>query len=474
MRHEELRVPPNAIEHEQNVLGGLMLVPRAWDDVADLLKPEDFYRRDHQLIFRAIRERATAAPAKPFDESILAQWFKDQGADEVVPGHYLTELASTTPSAANIRAYAEIVADKAMRRRMIDIGTEIVSQAFDQRGAGTLDLLGKAQNRFSDLMQDQPCELEPLAPVMERVHERLEHRCRHEGGIHGLTTGLDELDELIGGLKPGGLYLLAARPKMGKTTLAQNIAEHIAIVRGLPVAVFSFEMQPDELGDRMLSSIGDVDGDKIRRGELDNADWGNITKAMRTLRAAPIMVSRPRSAYVEHVVAQIRRQHARKPVGLVVIDYLQLMQTRGDNRAQGIGEITRALKLLAGELGIAILLLSQLNRDVEKRPDRRPQPSDLRDSGAIEQDADAVIFIYRDEVYHRDSQWKGTAEIDVPMQRNGPAGMVRAKYEPARFRFSNLPEDWEPAPLPEKTERKPRRGLAGAVDRRAAAGGPDA
>ena len=166
MRHEELRVPPNAIEHEQNVLGGLMLVPRAWDDVADLLKPEDFYRRDHQLIFQAIRERATAAPAKPFDESILAQWFKDQGADEVVPGHYLTELASTTPSAANIRAYAEIVADKAMRRRMIDIGTEIVSQAFDQRGAGTLDLLGKAQNRFSDLMQDQPCELEPLAPVM--------------------------------------------------------------------------------------------------------------------------------------------------------------------------------------------------------------------------------------------------------------------------------------------------------------------
>lgn len=474
-RIEHLRVPPHSVDAEQAVLGGLMLVPRAWDEIADLLKSEDFYRRDHQLIFQAIHAKATSVPPKPFDEMVLSQWFRDQGVDEQIDGGaYLTELAATTPSAANIRAYAEIVADKAMRRRMIDIGTKIVSDAFDQRGDSTLDLLGKAQSRFGDLMKDQPCELEPLAPVMDRVFSRLEERCGHEGGIHGLTTGLADLDELIGGLRPGGLYFVAARPKMGKTTLAQNIAEHIAINLRKPVSVFSFEMQPDELGDRMLSSIGDVDGNRIRRGELDEADWGNITRAMQILRGAEIMVSRPRSAYVEHVIAQIRRQHAKKPLGLVVIDYLQLMETRGDNRAQGLGEITRALKLLAGELGIAILVLSQLNRKVEERTDKHPMPADIRDSGAVEQDCDALIFIYRDEAYHKNSPWKGTAEIDVALQRNGPSDVIRVACDLSRFRFSNLPIGWEPAASEEKPAKKPRKGLARALDGKDRAAGGDA
>jgi len=451
---QALRVPPQSVEAEQAVLGGLMLLERAWFEVCDLLAAEDFYRRDHQLIWRAIKE--LAAKQRPFDAVTLGDWFESQGlAEQVAGGAYLVELASTTPSAANIRAYAEIVADKARLRRLITVGTEMVNDGFQPGGRSSVDLIGEAQSRIGGLLDDQPCELESVTPVMQRVFDRLQQRFNGDAEAAGLALPLDELTELLNGLKPGGLYLLAARPKMGKTTLAQNCAEHCALVSGKPVAVFSFEMQPDELGDRMLSSIGDIDGDKIRRGHLDDADWANVSTAMRKLRGAEIMISRPRSARVEHVVAQTRRQHARKPLGLVVIDYLQLMQTSGDNRAQGIGDITRALKLMAGELGIPVLLLSQLNRELEKRPDKRPTPADLRDSGAIEQDADAVIFIYRDEYYNRNSPDAGTAEIIVALQRNGPPGMVRARYRPERFRFENLPHGWEPA-LQTEVDGQPR------------------
>lgn len=452
------RVPPHSIDAEQAVLGGLMLRASAWDQVADIVTEQDFYRRDHRLIWRAIREMATAVPPRPFDTVTLGDWFQDQGQLEAIgDGAYLVELSSTTPSAANIRAHAEIVADKARLRRVIEVGTELVDDAFAAAGRTSVELIGEAQTRIGHLLDTQPCDLELVAPVMQRVFDRLGDRSRGEGDAQGLSTSIDELDALLGGLKPGGLYVLAARPKMGKSTLAQNIAEHAALNRGVPVAVFSFEMQPEELGDRMLSSIGGIDGGRIRSGDLDDVDWTNVTKAMKRLRAAEIYVSKPRNARVEHVVAQVRRQHARKPLGLVVIDYLQLMQISGDNRAQGFGDITRALKLMAGELGIPVLLLSQLNRDLEKRPDKRPIPSDLRDSGSIEQDADAVIFIYRDEVYHRGSRWKGTAELIVALQRNGPAGEVRALYMPERFKFQNLPEYWQPAPIESEDKPAPAR-----------------
>lgn len=456
MHADSVRIPPQSIEAEQAVLGGLMLVDRAWFDVCDLLTIEDFYRRDHQLIWRAIawlQERG-----KPFDAVTLGDWFAGQGlSEQVAGGAYLTELASTTPSAANIRAYAEIVADKARLRRLITVGTEMVDAGFRPDGRTSVEIVGRAQSRVASLLDNEPCDLEPVAPVMQRVFDRLNERYRNAdaGGVHGLPTGIDELDNIIGGMRPGGLYLLAARPKMGKTTLAQNIAEYCALVAKKPAAIWSFEMQPEELGDRMLASAGGIDGDRIRRGNLDDTDWANVNSAMRKLRGAEIMISRPRSARVEHVVAQARRQHAQKPLGLVVIDYLQLMQTVGDNRAQGIGDITRALKLMAGELGVPVLLLSQLNRELEKRPDKRPTPADLRDSGAIEQDADAVIFIYRDEYYHRNSPDAGTAEIIVALQRSGPPGMVRALYRPERFRFENLPFGWEPK-LQTETDGKPR------------------
>lgn len=453
---DQMRIPPQSVEAEQAVLGGLMLVPDAYDRVADLLEESDFYRRDHQLVWRAIKH--LAKKNRPYDAVTIGEFFEKQGlGEQVAGGAYLVELASTTPSAANIRAYAEIVADKARLRRVIEVGTDLVNQGFQPDGLDSVEIIGQAQTRIGQLLESQPCDLEPVAPIMVRVFDRLQERYSRGGGIDGLTTSLHELDVLLNGLKPG-LYLLAARPKMGKTTLAQNIAEHVALTRKQAVAVFSFEMQAEELGDRMLSSQGDIDADRVRRGDLDDADWANVTRVIRSLREAQIFLSRPRSARVEHVVAQARRQHSRSPLGLIVIDYLQLMQTSGDNRAQGIGDITRALKLLSGEIRVPILLLSQLNRDLEKRENKRPVPADLRDSGAIEQDADAVIFIYRDEIYDKHSRYKGTAEIIVALQRNGPPGELRVRYRPDRFRFENLPEDWEPDPLPAK-EPKATKGF---------------
>lgn len=790
-RADQLRVPPHSIDAEQSVLGGLLLAgDRAWWAVADVLTEADFYRADHRLIFAAIGE--LIASKKPIDAVTVGDWIESRGqAEQVAGGAYLIELASTTPSAANVRAYAEIVADKARLRRMIEVGAGLMNAGYAPDGRSSVELVGEAQSRIGGLLDSEPCDLEPVAPVMQRVYERLEQRSRAETAIHGLRTGITDLDGILSGLKPGGLYVLAARPKMGKeqpnsalvrvpggwkaigdiavgdpicspdgepsqvvgvypqgvrdvyrltfadgrtarcgiehlwevrhrrwsepkiidtrqlsalvhkspgrysvrmvsghfeaaadlpvdpwlagfligdgsltssvgfstgdeeivervrstvgpafairhygtcdyrivtargqanplrdalralglfgckspdkriprqylrgdreqrmellrglvdadgwvekygcvqiatsseglagdirelvwslggkcslrtketarrpayvltlnlgpgqvpawlprkvdrlkggrgqqqwltvkaveaegtseqctcikvshpselyvtddyvvthnTTLAQNIAEHCALVQGKPAAVFSFEMQPEELGDRMLASIGGISGAALRTGQLDEADWSNVTRAMQRLRGAEIYVSRPRNARVEHVVAQTRRQHARKPLGLVVIDYLQLMTVVGDNRAQGIGDITRALKLMAGEIGVPVLLLSQLNRELEKRPDKRPIVSDLRDSGSIEQDADAVIFIYRDEVYDKASRWRGSAELIVPIQRSGPPGECRVLYMPEQFRFSDLPEYWQPAAIADDKPAPARRGFGGA------------
>jgi replicative DNA helicase len=460
---EQLRMPPQSVEAEQAVLGGLMLsgsdrlrIERVWSEVSDLLTADSFYRRDHALIWQAAEK--LVKQGQPIDAVTMGEWFANQGlSEQVAGGAYLIELASTTPSAANIRAYAQIVRDKELLRRVIDVGMQMVNDGFSPEGRDTVEIIGQAQTGVGALMNSQPCELESVAPVMQRVFDRLTERYNRGGGIDGMATGLDDLDELINGLLPG-LYVLAARPKMGKTTLAQNIAEHVALVLQKPVAVFPLEMQPEAIGNRMLSSIGDVDAHRIRTGQLDDVDWGNVTNAIRRLRGAQLFVSRPKSARVDHIVAQIRRQHSKTKLGLVVIDYLQLIHAPGDNRAQAIGDISRALVLMAHELGIPVLLLSQLNRDLEKRDDKRPKPFDLRDSGAIEQDADAVIFIYRDEVYNAKSRYKGTAEIIVALQRNGPAGEVRLRYRPDRFRFENLPGDWEPEPMPDESENtKPRK-----------------
>ena len=471
-RMEQLRVPPHSIDAEQAVLGGLMLAPEAYDRVLGKVDTKDFYRRDHQLIHQAICE--LAEKSRPYDAVTLGEWFRAQGLiEQVAGGAYLVELASTTPSAANIVAYAEIVREKAIMRQLIEVGTGIINDGFQPEGRDSTDLIGEAQNRIGNLLSSQPCELEPIQPIMGRVFDSLQRRYEsgEAGGITGKSTGLADFDELLNGLK-AGLYILAARPKQGKTTLAQNIAEHFAIERKESVAIFSFEMSEEELGERMLSSVGDIDGDRVRRGNLDDIDWANVTAAVRKLRGADIHVSKPRNAKVAVVCAQARRQHAKKPLGLIVIDYLQLMDWDGENAAQGFGQITRRLKLLSEELNVPVILLSQLNRKLEERPNKRPMPADLRDSGAIEQDADAVIFIYRDEWYHPNSPDRGTAELIVALQRSGAPGMARVAYRPDRYRFSNLPIDWEPAPIPEKTKKK-AKGIAGALAGKEAAAGTD-
>jgi replicative DNA helicase len=453
----QLRVPPHSVEAEQAVLGGILLVSRALDEVSGIVDEASFYRRDHQLIWRALK--ALSDHQRPIDVVTVGDFLCSKGfADEVQGGAYIVELASTTPSAANIRAYAEIVADKARLRALIEVGTGLVNAGFQPEGRESVEIIGEAQTAVAGLLNSQPCELEPIARSLQQAFDDLVERHNRGGGIEGLTTGFDDLDTLLNGLSPG-LYVLAARPKNGKTTMAANIAEHVALVRKQRVAIFSLEMQGKAIANRMLSSVGDVDADRIRRGELDDADWANVTAAIRKLRGADIVLSKPKNARVEHICAQARREHGRSKLGLIVIDYLQLIHAPGDNRAQAVGEVSRMLSLLSHELGVPVLLLSQLNRELEKRDDKRPRPSDLRDSGSIEQDADAVIFIYRDELYNANSRWKGTAEILVPLQRNGPAGELRILYRPDRFRFENLPTDWEPAPLPEGEGKSRRRGF---------------
>lgn len=468
---QQLRLPPQNIEAEQSVIGGVMLVNRALSEVEDLLHEGDFYRRDHQLLWRCIKHLADKR--QPFDAVTIGEWFEAQGQlDLVGDGAYIVELANNTPSAANVRAYAEIVAEKAKMRALIDAGHDLIDAAYSPEGRSALDLVGQAQSRIGGLLDNEPCDLESVGPVMERVFHRLGERAESGGGIHGLTTGNPELDELLGGMQPGQMIVLAARPKMGKTTKAVNIAEHVSLRLGKPVAVFTFEMQPEELGDRMLANQGGISGTRIRTGKLDDIDWTNAAAATRRLSAAPIFVSRPKRARAEHVCAQMRRMKARHPdLALIVIDYLQLMEVRSDNRSAGIGDITMTLKLTAGEIGVTVLLLSQLNRKLEDRTDKRPIVADLRDSGSIEQDADAVIFIYRDEIYNPGSRWEGTAEVIVAIQRNGAPGMVRELYQPEYFRFSQLPEYWEPKQSSATASvgngsPKPRRGLAAALQYR--------
>ncbi|MEN5285780.1 replicative DNA helicase [Stenotrophomonas lactitubi] len=468
---QALRLPPHSIEAEQAVLGGLMLVNRALVEVQDVLAEADFYRRDHQLLWRCILQ--LAEKRQPFDAVTIGEWFEAAGQlDLVGDGGYIIELANNTPSAANVRAYAEIVAEKAKLRALIDAGHDLIDAAYCPEGRSALDLVGNAQSRIGGLLDNEPCDLEPVAPVMARVFDQLSNASNSAAGITGLSTSMEELDNLLDGLQAGRLYVLAARPKMGKTTLAQNIAEQVALRARRSVAFFSFEMKPEELGKRMLANLAGISGGKLRSGRLDEADWQNVTHWTRKIGEASLRISRPRIAKVQHVCAQVRRMKVQDPnLALVVIDYLQLMHVSGDNRSAGIGDITRALKLLASELDIAVLLLSQLNRDLEKRTgDKRPIVADLRDSGSIEQDADAVIFIYRDEIYHPGSRWEGTAELIVAIQRDGAPGMARVSYEPSYFRFSNLPEWWEPkqstASVPAAgTAPRARRGLAAALPR---------
>ncbi|MBB1089250.1 replicative DNA helicase [Lysobacter sp. SG-8] len=445
-RVDQLRVPPQSIEAEQSVLGGLMLAPDAYDRVIDHITESDFYRRDHQLIFRAINE--LAKKGKPYDAVTLGEWFDSMGmGEQVAGGAYLIELASTTPSAANIRAYAEIVRDKAILRQLIDVGTGIVNDGYQPDGRDSSEILDEAERQVLAIAQANSSGKDDFTSVHQALtaaFDELQTRYANGGGITGLPTGYTEFDELTAGLQKTDLVILAARPAMGKTTLALNMAEYAAFRSKLPVAVFSMEMSASQLAMRLISSVGRVNAQRLRTGQLEDEDWSRVTSAIRQLREVKIFIDDEPGLSPTKLAAKARRLKREHGLGLIVIDYLQLMSVPGnsENRATEISEISRSLKGLAKELEVPVIALSQLNRSLETRTDKRPVMADLRESGAIEQDADMIVFIYRDEYYNKEnSPDKGLAEVIIGKQRSGPTGSVKLKFFGEYTRFDNLAHD---------------------------------
>ncbi|MFC3549587.1 replicative DNA helicase [Lysobacter cavernae] len=445
-RIDHLRIPPQSVEAEQAVLGGLMLTSEAYDRIADQLSEHDFYRRDHQLIFRAICE--LAEKNRPFDAVTLGEWFESMGlAEQVAGGAYLIELASTTPSAANIAAYAEIVRDKAILRQLIDVGTGIVNDGFQPDGRESSEILEEAERQVLAIAQANNSGKTDFTPVNKALSEAfdvLQTRFASGGSVTGLPTGYTELDELTAGLQKTDLIILAARPAMGKTTLALNMAEYAAFRSKLPVAVFSMEMSASQLALRLISSVGRVNAQRLRTGQLEDEDWSRVTSAIRQLREAKIFIDDEPGLSPVKLAAKARRLKREHGLGLIVIDYLQLMSVPGnnENRATEISEISRSLKGLAKELQVPIIALSQLNRSLETRADKRPVMADLRESGAIEQDADMIMFIYRDDYYNKEnSPDKGLAEVIIGKQRSGPTGSLKLKFFGEYTRFDNLSHD---------------------------------
>jgi replicative DNA helicase len=439
---ESLKVPPHSIQSEQSVLGGLMLDNQAWDAVADKLVETDFYRKDHQLIFRTISR--LAEKQEPFDVITLSESLKSAGEFNPMGWLvYLGMLARDTPSAANIAAYAEIVRDRSILRQLIHVGTEISDSAFTPEGLETQALLENAERKVLSISEQTQREggFKSIKSLLAHAVDKIETLFGQEGHITGAATGFTDFDEKTSGLQPADLIIIAGRPSMGKTTIAMNIAENIAIRGDKPVAVFSMEMPGDSLAMRMMSSLGRIDQLKVRTGKLEDDEWPRLTSAINILAETKLFIDDTPALTPTELSARSRRlarEHGQ--LGLIVVDYLQLMQSpsSGENRVQQISDISRGLKALAKELHVPVIALSQLNRNLEQRPNKRPVMSDLRESGAIEQDADLIVFVYRDEVYNEDSPDKGIAEVIIGKQRNGPLGTVRLTFLGQFTRFENF------------------------------------
>jgi replicative DNA helicase len=443
---DDLKVPPYSIQAEQSVIGGLMLDNQTWDTVADRLDEKDFYRRDHQLIFRAIR--VLAEKQSPFDVITLSEELEKHGELHDAGGlAYLGLMAKETPSAANISAYADIVRERSVLRQLIHVGGEIADSGYRPEGRGLPELLETAEQKvfqIADQRRKGGSGFTAIRTVLASAVDRIEELFRKGGIITGVSTGFSDFDEMTSGLQPSDLIIVAGRPSMGKTTYAMNIAEHVAIKEKVPVAVFSMEMPKEQLAMRMMSSLGRIDQHRVRTGKLEDEEWPRMISAISLLGETQLFIDDTPALSPTEVRARCRRlarEHGN--LGLVVLDYLQLMQTSGnsENRVNEISEISRSLKALAKELHVPVIALSQLNRNLEQRPNKRPVPSDLRESGSIEQDADLIVFIYRDEVYHPDSADKGTAEIIIAKQRNGPIGTVRLTFLGQFTRFENFISD---------------------------------
>ncbi|HEX6591256.1 MAG TPA: replicative DNA helicase [Moraxellaceae bacterium] len=437
-----LKLPPHSLEAEQSVLGALMLEETAWDRAAEIVTEADFYRRDHRLIFKAIAQLADES--KPRDALTVSETLNRMGELEEAGGMaYLGEIVKNTASAANVGAYAEIVRERSVLRQLIRVSYEISDSAYQPQGATSDDILDEAERKIFAIAEQQTKGEGPqaLRPLLAKTVNRIEQLFNSNEPLTGLSTGLADLDEKTAGLQKGDLVIVAARPSMGKTTFAMNLVENV-LMSGAPVLVFSMEMPADSIVMRMLSSLGRIDQTRVRSGKLEEEDWPRLTSTMAMLSDKKLFIDDTPAMSPTEVRARARRVARENggALGLIMVDYLQLMRVPGleNNRVNEISEISRSLKALAKEMECPVIALSQLNRSLEQRPNKRPVMSDLRESGAIEQDADVIMFIYRDEVYNPESQDKGTAEIIIGKQRNGPIGMLRLAFFGKYTRFEDL------------------------------------
>ena len=440
---DEIRVPPHSLEAEQAVLGGLMLDNRAWDAIADRLNAADFYRRDHQLIFEAIAD--LAGRGEPSDAVTLSEWLERKGlADQTGGLVYLAGLVRDTPSAANVRAYADAVRERSTLRQLISVGGEIAASAYDPEGRDAGEIVDEAERRVFEIAESRNktgSGFVALKDELGAVIDRLDMLHQQSGALTGVSTGFNKLDEMTAGLQKGDLIVIAGRPSMGKTTFALNIAENAAFgAAKAKIGIFSMEMSREQLAFRMISSLGRVDQSHLRTGMFGDEEWSRINTAINMMKSAPIYIDDTGALTPTEVRARARRLKREHGLDLIVLDYLQLMQVTGtkENRATEISEISRSLKALAKELAVPVIALSQLNRGVEQRTDKKPVMSDLRESGAIEQDADVIMMIYRDEVYNPETTRKGIADIIIAKQRNGPIGDVQLTFLGKYTKFENF------------------------------------
>ena len=442
---QRLKVPPHSIEAEQSLLGGLMLDHQSWDKVADIVTEHDFYRRDHQLIFAAIAK--LAEDANPCDVVTVSECLDNRGDLEKAGGlEYLASLANETPGAANARSYAKILRERSMLRLLITAGNEISGAAFTNDGRTASEIVDEAERLVFEIAESGSrgrSGFKALKHILPEAVDRIDMLHQSDGDITGISSGFNEFDKLTAGLQPGELIIIAGRPSMGKTTLAINIAENAAIGSQVPTAIFSMEMPSQQLAFRMISSLGRVDQTHLRTGRFPDEDWSRINTAVQLMSEAPIFIDDTPGLSPTEIRARARRLQREHGLGLIVVDYLQLMAVPGskENRATEISEISRSLKALSKELSLPIIALSQLNRSVEQRTDKRPVMSDLRESGAIEQDADVILFIYREEVYNQDTPRKGIADIAIAKQRNGPIGDFPLTFVGRYTKFENWVPD---------------------------------
>jgi replicative DNA helicase len=447
----QAKVPPHSIEAEQSVLGGLMLDNNAWDVVSEVCLEQHFYTGGHRMMFRTMQKLIDQG--RPIDVVTLSEELDRTGELERAGGlEYLVDLARNTPSTSNIRAYSEIVRDRALLRQMISISTEISDSSFFPDGRSADEVLNEAESKIFQIAENRPSQSGPQSvnPLLKAAVERIDELFSNGDALTGLTTGFDDLNERTGGLQSSDLIIVAARPSMGKTTFAMNLVENALMGDDKPILVFSLEMPAAQLMTRMLSSLGRINQTRVRNGQLEDDDWPKLTAAVNMLKNKPLYIDDQPGISPNEMRTRARRivrEHGE--IGMIMVDYLQLMQIKtgkSEGRTAEISEISRSLKALAKEMNCPVVALSQLNRSLEQRPNKRPVNSDLRESGAIEQDADVIMFIYRDEVYNEDSPEKGVAEIIIGKQRNGPIGTTRLAFIGKYTRFENLAHSYEYPP----------------------------